>query len=310
MFMGGWIRSFFRSASPILSLFVCPLAVSAQTAPDTLSSSSSVCCVRAIAVGAGVAVVGAYVALDQAWYDQYPRSSFHWFDDGAEWYLMDKAGHAFSAYTLGAWGHASVSHCGASPGTARWLGGTVGLAFLTGVEILDGSSEGWGFSGWDMVANLAGTGLFVGQDLAWGEQRFRLKFSAHFTEYAAIRPDLLGTSAAERVLKDYNGLTLWLSGNLRSASSADAFPPWLNLAVGYGAEGMISAIPGQGSDEVMIGRMPYRQFYLSPDLDLTRIPTKSRFVRTMLFVLNSIKVPAPALEIRSTGKVVGHWLYF
>lgn len=30
---------------------------------------------------------------------------------------------------------------------------------------------GWGFSNWDMVANVTGAGLFIGQDLGWGEQQ-------------------------------------------------------------------------------------------------------------------------------------------
>lgn len=266
------------------------------------------CCLRTVAGVAVAGAAGAYVALDQAWYAQYDRSAFHGFNDGHEWLLMDKTGHIWSTYAIGSWGHAVLSHCGASPSTARWAGGSIGLLFLTGVEVLDGTSSGWGFSGWDMVANTAGAGLFIGQDAAWGEQRLSLKLSAHFTDYAAMRPDLLGESPSERVLKDYNGITLWLSGNVQQLSRAKGLPPWLNLAVGYGAEGLIGAIPSES--EAITGMAPYRQYYLSPDIDLTRIRTRSRTVRTLLYLLNSIKVPAPALEIRSTGKLVGHWLYF
>lgn len=248
-----------------------------------------------------------YIALDQAWYADYERIPMHAFDDGDEWLQMDKAGHVFSAYTLGAWGHAMVARCGASRRTARWAGGTLGLVFLTGVELLDGTSAGWGFSWWDMAANASGTALFIGQDAAWREQRLQVKFSAHHTEYAAQRPDLLGTGTVERYLKDYNGQTIWLSANIdRFASNLS--PDWLSVAVGYGAEGMTSA---ETTDvEGVEGEEPYRQFYLSPDIDLTRIPTRSKFLRTMLFVLNSIKIPAPAIEFRSDGNVVGHWLYF
>jgi hypothetical protein len=55
---------------------------------------------------------------------------------------------------------------------------------------------------------------------------------------------------------------------------------------------------------------PYRQYYLSLDVDLERIPTRSTVLRTTLFLLNCIKIPAPTLEYRSTGQWVGHWLYF
>ena len=304
-----------RAARIWLVLLLCSLALRGSCQPDTTlagngnkTDQQKRCCLGTVAAVTVVGAGGAIVALDQAWYAQYERTPFHGFNDGNEWLLMDKTGHIFSTYAIGSWGHAVLSHCGASKRTARWVGGSIGLAFMTGVEILDGTSSGWGFSGWDMVANTAGAGLFIGQDIGWGEQRLRLKLSSHFTDYAALRPDLLGEAPAERVLKDYNGVTLWLSGNLEQLTPWKSAPPWLNLAVGYGAEGLVTAIPDESV--LITGESPYRQYYLSPDIDLTRIRTKSRTVRTLLFLLNSIKVPAPALEIQSTGKVVGHWLYF
>ena len=54
----------------------------------------------------------------------------------------------------------------------------------------------------------------------------------------------------------------------------------------------------------------YRQFYLAPDIDLTRIPTKSRFLRTVLYTLNCVKLPAPTIELNGKGKLKGYALYF
>ena len=107
-------------------------------------------------------------------------------------------------------------------------------------------------------------------------------------------------------LKDYNGQTIWLSANLSSFSSHDRLPRWLNLAAGYGAEGMVTASPTEDGS----GIPRYRQFYFSPDIDLTRIRSRSKVVRTALFVLNSIKIPLPTLEYRSDGTWIGHWVYF
>jgi hypothetical protein len=53
-----------------------------------------------------------------------------------------------------------------------------------------------------------------------------------------------------------------------------------------------------------------RQYFLSADVDLERIPTKSKGLRTLLLVLNCVKVPLPALEFRSDGRVLAHGLYF
>lgn len=54
----------------------------------------------------------------------------------------------------------------------------------------------------------------------------------------------------------------------------------------------------------------YRRFFLSVDVDLTKIKTKSKFLRSVFSVVNMVKIPAPALEWDSRGKFVGHWLYF
>ncbi len=288
-----------------------PLQAQVEQTPDT--ARTNVNCKRCMWITGGLmgaGLVGTMVALDQAWYADYDRSAFHTFNDGDEWLQMDKAGHLFSAYTLGAWGDKLFQRCGTDRRTSLWVGGTVGLVFLTGVEILDGTSAEWGFSWWDMAANVAGTGLYIGQELGWKEQRLRLKFSAHHTEYAAMRPDLLGSGNIERYLKDYNGQTIWLSGSPQAFSRNSRLPEWLAIAVGYGAEGMVTASPPTGADDLGSDIPRYRQFFLSPDIDLTRIRTRSKAIRTALFVLNSIKVPMPTLEYRSTGEWVGHWLYF
>jgi len=54
----------------------------------------------------------------------------------------------------------------------------------------------------------------------------------------------------------------------------------------------------------------YRQFYISFDLDLTKIETKSKFLKTLFTAINFIKIPAPAIEFTSNGKIKGHWIYY
>jgi hypothetical protein len=113
------------------------------------------------------------------------------------------------------------------------------------------------------------------------------------------------------VLKDYNGQTYWLSGNIKSLFGLQKMPAWLNVAVGYGAGGMLTAERDEATPE---GRIDtgnrYRQFYLSPDIDWTRIPTRSQTLKTVFKVINFIKIPAPALEYRSNGNWKIHGLYF
>lgn len=255
-----------------------------------------------LGVSAGV-MGGTFMLLNGAWYTQYERSAFHSFDDSGEWLQMDKAGHFFSGYTLGRWGHAAMARCSGGTAGPLYVGGSMGLIFLTGVEILDGTSAGWGFSWSDMAANVGGAALFVAQERWWKEQRITAKFSAHTTPYSPARPALLGEGLGERILKDYNGQTIWLSANLPSIFGTSKLPPWLNLAVGYGAQHMLTAFP-EGQD----GR--FRQFYLAPDVDFTRIKTDSGFLRTLLFVLNGIKLPLPGIEVDTKGRLSARAIVF
>jgi hypothetical protein len=74
----------------------------------------------------------------------------------------------------------------------------------------------------DIIANASGTALFVSQELLWKEQRITPKF--HTTQYAQYRPNVLGSSLAEQMLKDYNGQTYWLSVNLHSFYKGSKIP--------------------------------------------------------------------------------------
>ncbi|NJM25882.1 MAG: DUF2279 domain-containing protein, partial [Bacteroidia bacterium] len=109
---------------------------------------------------------------------------------------------------------------------------------LVPVEIFDGFSDAYGASAGDLIADAAGPLLYLGQKALWQEVRIHPKFSFHQTRYAPMRPDLLGDNLTSEVLKDYNGQTYWLSVDVDKFIQ---FPRWLNIAVGYGAEEMITA---------------------------------------------------------------------
>lgn len=250
------------------------------------------------------------VGLNQLWYADYPKSDFHFINDNAEWLQMDKAGHVFSAYHLGSFGANALKWSGCDRKSQLLYGATLGLAFLTTVEVFDGYSSEWGASLGDVAANVSGTALFVSQELLWKEQRIVPKFSFHKTPYASARPNVLGNSVSEQILKDYNGQTYWLSANVHSFFKQSKIPKWLNIAVGYGAEGMITGNDGLVNTVFLPESKRYRQFYLSFDVDLTKIETKSHFVKTLLTIFNTIKIPAPTFEIRGNGTSKVHFIYF
>lgn len=265
------------------------------------------------------AYAGTLLLLSQAWYKDYPKSSFHTFNDSKEWLQLDKIGHAWTAYNIANYSSDLWRWAGFSPNQSVILGGASSIGYQTILELLDAHSAEWGWSWTDVGANIFGAGLFSIQELAWKEQRFQFKFSSHPVSYNAdldIRANVLyGKSFQERLLKDYNGQTYWLSINIKSFARETKLPVWLNIAVGYGARGVFGGFENRTIDKngtVTFDRSDIareRQWYLSPDIDFTKIKTNKQWVRSTLSVLNMLKFPAPALEL-TNGKLRGRLFYF
>lgn len=272
-------------------------------------------------VGAATGTVygTSFIYLNEAWYKGYPRSSFHTFNDFGEWMQMDKIGHAWTAYSTGKATTAMWKWAGVKENTSVLLGSGTSLLYMLSIEYLDGRSAEWGWSWGDVVADVFGSALFSAQQLGWKEQKVLLKFSSHKKNYEpslnARVNDLFGKSLPERILKDYNAQTYWLSCNLKSILKNDKLLAWLNISVGYGADGMLGGYENLAKDKnenIIFDRRDisrYRQIFLAPDIDLTKIKTNSKVLKTVLFTLNCLKVPTPSLEL-SRGKLHGHWLQF
>lgn len=256
-----------------------------------------------------ISVTGLYFA----WYNGYAHSPFHWKDDMGEWMMKDKFGHLTTSYQLGNYGYWSLRWAGMSEKKAIWYGGTWGLIYMTSIEFYDGLSAEWGASPSDLLFNTIGTALFIGQQFLWHEQRIRPKFSYHPTSYPQYRPDLLGDNWAQRLIKDYNGQTNWLSVNIASFLKKDSkFPPWLNVAFGYGATGMVGAYynPSEYKGKPLPPFKRRAHYYLSVDVDWTRIKTHSKVLRFILNTLSFIKIPAPAIEYNKQKGFRFYPLYF
>lgn len=286
------------SAQSIISAFLKP--------SDSLNKSR----VKTVVISETVLASSVLLGLNQLWYKDFPKSDFHFVNDNAEWLQMDKIGHFYSCYHLGRLGAESLKWSGANQKSQLIYGTTLGLAFMSIVEVFDGKSSQWGFSVGDMAANVLGTGFYVSQDLLWKEQRIVPKFSFRQTVYAAARPNVLGNGFNEQIIKDYNGQTYWLSANVHSFFKTSKIPTFINLAIGYGAEGMITANDSFINTIFLPEKSRTRQFYVSFDVDLTKIKTKSPTLKTLFSLFNTIKIPAPAFEINGRGETKFHYFYF
>lgn len=263
-------------------------------------------------------MTGSLVAYHQ--YSNYRyEKGFRTVNDARAWLQMDKGAHTYMAYTASRLSFGLWQWAGLTDKQAVWAGSGASMAYLTVKEYFDGHHAHWGWSWTDMAADVTGTALFAAQQLAWKEQRILLKVSAHRKMYEPSlkeRTDILfGTGRLQRWIKDYNGQTFWVSANIRSLLQLPDFPAWLNISVGLGAENMFGGFENIGYDQngnIIFNRTDlkrHRQWYLAPDVDLSRIKTNSKVLHTVFNVFNTIKFPAPALEL-SNGKLKAHWIGF
>jgi hypothetical protein len=276
--------------------------------PDTLSSQVKK--VQKVGLGAGFAAgyAGGLALLHHAWYKNDPRSPFHFFNDNRQWKQMDKAGHFWSSFHQSRAGADMLGWAGAPKGKAIWYGGLLGVILQTPIEIFDGFGEEYGASVGDLVANTVGSAAVVAQRLAWGEIRLMPKFSFQRSPYAPLRLTTLGDHYVEQVLKDYNGQTYWLSADVAAFLPAgNRYPRWLNLAVGYGADGLVYGDPPTNR---RYGHDAYRQYFLTLDLNLQHLPTRNKFLKKVLYVASIFHLPAPALEYNRKQKLLFHPVYF
>lgn len=265
-----------------------------------------------VAAGTGAGWAGSMTALYSAWYSQEQLSGFHFFDDSKNWLQMDKAGHVYTAWKINELTTSMFRWTGLNRRTSLLIGSSVSFGYQATLEIFDGLSEDWGFSWSDLTANTVGVLGFAAQDLMWNEQRIIPKFSSHPTEFAAYRPSVLGSNFGERLLKDYNGQTYWLSFSPSTFFEHSKIPKWLCVSIGYSAhERLVGSedLSTFSKDGVTRNFDSSREWLLSLDIDFSRIPVKRTWLRKTLNQLNYLKIPFPAVMLRN-GVFYGKPLYF
>ena len=307
---------------------LCMHTMNAQ-ASDTTSVHQSR--QKILTIGLSTSYIAGSYLLYEAWYKDYPRSSFHFFDDSREWRGMDKAGHVFSSYVQTDLLYSTFLWAGNEPSDALLKASLMSLAYQSTIEIMDGFSQDWGFSWTDQAANILGNSLYLIQEKLWSEQRIQLKFwttpmsyskepilSSQWITSSSLHEraqDLYGSSWPVSLLKDYNAQSFWLSTNPGAWKTDSSWPAFLNLAIGVGAGNLFGGFENAWEDngakyEVSRLHYPrYSRFMIALDYDLSTIRTDKPWLRSLLKFLNYIKWPAPALELNSRGEFTFHLLF-
>ena len=260
----------------------------------------------------GVVLTGAMSYLKHEWYSDKKRVPFHFYNDFKGWNQIDKFGHFYASYLESNVGYSLMKKFDFSEKHSLIFGGSQGLILETPIEFFDAYYEGWGFSLSDMVANALGSSFFIVQQRFFGEQLIRPKLTFSRSIYARDANGYLGqNNFLSQFVYDYNGYTYWFSFSPSKIFNIKKIPEWINLSLGYGANGMIgefrNILTYNGVNIPYHDR--YRQYYLSLDIDFSKIKTKSKLFKKVFNVFSYIKIPLPTIEI-SNKKLKGYFFYF
>ncbi len=275
-----------QDASPALSwrLGLVPNGAPDGTGPDSADADTVAASLLrrapAFSTGRTAAVLGAGVALavgETFRRTQDDRRLTGPFTVEADWGYArwaDKLGHVYTSGFFTRQFRAAYRWAGMSERDARLAGGASGFGALLYYEMLDGFGRNESFSPPDMAANAVGAGLETLRPVVPALQALTLKMS--------YWPSGDGCDAG----CDYEGQTAWLAVNPRRLAPGSGLPPWLSVAVGYGArDGDIHEGFAQSA------------VYVGLDLEPAGLPFRGPLWEAMLPVLRYVHFPAPALRL-------------
>ncbi len=222
------------------------------------------------------------------WYSQQMSGSFHFFNDATEWLYMDKLGHIYSSFVM-SW--LFIQFIVQTNQVLHWYTGICGFYFFLPVEIMDGFSAGYGFSVFDILANLIGSVAAYFQFVFFKKVIFLPKFSFWQSGLAQYRPELLGYDFLTQCFKDYNGQIYWINVSPNVIFKTNFFPSWLLFSVGYAATGMLGGHNNGEFSSIISDENRKSWIYFSLDIDLTSIKVKNKFLECIAMVLNFFKIP-------------------
>jgi len=253
--------------------------------------------VAVVAGGLGGTIAAIHFYQQSGWWKDN-RTSFHFQEDLKYGLNVDKMGHMYGGIAAAYVFRKSFQWTGMNETQSLWYGSGASLLFQTYVEMEDGFST-WGFDRVDWASDLAGAALPVAQHYWPPLREFAMKFSYHKSNLID-EPGGSGFKGQKHIMfDDYEGQTIWFSFNVRSmlpSGVESVWPAWLWLCFGYGARDIAST-------------NPYRVYFLSFDLDMTKIiPQDSAFLRTLSECLNFFHLPLPAVRIKPG--VIWYGMYF
>ena len=261
-----------------------------------------------LALTGGSAVVVHHIGFkyfDRAWYQGQKQDSIRWLNDwaGDTYVNMDKGGHFMGGLFLSRSLITTYSWTGFRPRTAAALGTFTSWLALLEVEMRDAYFDQWGFSVPDFAANTLGASVPLLHAFVPATRVVNFKFgywpSPLYTNSEARA--LANRPHTDYIIDDYEGMTFWMTfavNDILSGRAEAAWPDFLGIALGYGAQGLHGSNVKSRGRERAFKDLPDAQpeLLLSLDYDARYLPGKSFLWNHFKTQLNWIHFPAPAIR--------------
>ena len=242
------------------------------------------------------AIVFLHIHQTNAWWSGQ-RGKFHFEEDWVSALQVDKAGHSYGGYMASYIMSEGLMASGFSWNAATLYGAGFGLLYQTYVETEDGFAKTWGFSPSDWYFDAIGPLFFLSQHYVPALQNITPKWQYIPSEWTG-EPII---NRPRTFIDDYNSSTFWWSVNVYNIlpeSWKKYWVPWLNIAVGYGANAIdVKADPNGPPDQ-----LSQRRYVLGLDYNLVELlPKGGHFWNWLRQSLNFIKLPSPSIEFGTSG---------
>jgi len=223
-------------------------------------------------------------------YRGYKRNTGYW-DFGWHDSLyghMDKLGHFFSSRLLCNLFADVYQWIGFNSATSLRIASITSFLLMLEIEVYDSFFEEWGFSLADLTANSVGSfSPYISHQIPVFE-RFKLKLSYHPSGFL---------DNEEYYIKDYAGMTFWLSYDLNRDLPQAIEPHWpdfLNISLGYGV------------DKLAHGNI---ELYLAPDINWTKIyHGNNRLLKKTFNLFDYFHFPCMTLKLTPNKRF--YFIYF
>lgn len=232
------------------------------------------------AIGFGVALTAVHFTRYVPLWDTY-KTSFFTKQNSLYSSNYDKALHFYGGVVSADIIASGLRLQGYEREDAIVMGAAASSLFYLYIELEDAHINYLGFDGVDLAASVLGSGYPVLQHYVPFFNSFTPKFSYHSSGINTT----MAKQYSPQFLSDHEGQTYWLGvtvADLLPASYQESYPGWLGIAAGFSMRNL--------------GQNTRQEYYVTLDVDLRTIDTKSEFFNTIIRTLNYIHFPMPGIK--------------